>query len=86
VGLTLCVWLETIVGSPHRRSQWYLEDFHLQVTSEATTARLVALARNAPCLAHKKIGAEAPVTNDASSTHYIFAERIEFSESVYNRN
>ncbi|WP_238542601.1 hypothetical protein, partial [Pseudomonas sp. GM102] len=29
-------------------------DFHLQVTSEATTAKLVALARNAPCLAHPK--------------------------------
>ncbi|WP_223532651.1 MULTISPECIES: hypothetical protein, partial [unclassified Pseudomonas] len=31
-----------------------VEDFHLQVTSEATTAKLVALARNAPCLAHHK--------------------------------
>jgi hypothetical protein len=29
-----------------------IEDFHLQVTSEATTAKLVALARNAPCLAN----------------------------------
>ncbi|MGF6152562.1 hypothetical protein QFZ84_003553, partial [Pseudomonas fluorescens] len=29
-----------------------VEDFHLQVTSVATTAKLVALARNAPCLAH----------------------------------
>ena len=29
-----------------------VEDFHLQVTSEATIAKLVALAHNAPCLAH----------------------------------
>ncbi|MBU0882988.1 MAG: hypothetical protein KKG42_06065, partial [Gammaproteobacteria bacterium] len=33
-----------------------VEDFHLQVTSEATTAKLVALARNAPCLAHNDKG------------------------------
>ncbi|WP_228759320.1 hypothetical protein, partial [Pseudomonas neuropathica] len=33
-----------------------VEDFHLQVTSVATTAKLVALARNAPCLAHPKKG------------------------------
>ncbi|MGZ0719107.1 hypothetical protein, partial [Pseudomonas palleroniana] len=31
-----------------------VEDFHLPVTSVATTAKLVALARNAPCLAHQK--------------------------------
>ncbi|WP_212632991.1 hypothetical protein, partial [Pseudomonas borbori] len=31
-----------------------VEDFHLQVTSVATTAKLVALTRNAPCLAHQK--------------------------------
>ncbi|WP_221100726.1 hypothetical protein, partial [Pseudomonas sp. USTB-Z] len=31
-----------------------VEDFHPQVTSEATTAKLVALSRNAPCLAHHK--------------------------------
>lgn len=29
------------------------EVFHLQVTNEATTARLVALTRNTLCLAHK---------------------------------
>ncbi|MGZ0717822.1 hypothetical protein, partial [Pseudomonas palleroniana] len=33
-----------------------VEDFHLPVTSVATTAKLVALARNAPCLAHQKEG------------------------------
>jgi hypothetical protein len=30
-----------------------VEDLHLQVTSLTTTINLVALARNAPCLAHK---------------------------------
>lgn len=33
----------------------YVEDFHLQVTSVATTAELIELTRNAPCLAHKHI-------------------------------
>ena len=31
-----------------------VEDFHLQVTRLATTAKRVALTRNAPCLAHTK--------------------------------
>ncbi|EMR47004.1 hypothetical protein PPUTLS46_011125, partial [Pseudomonas putida LS46] len=31
-----------------------VEDFHLQVTRSATIAKQVALARNAPCLAHNK--------------------------------
>ncbi|MBU2683537.1 MAG: hypothetical protein KKF27_09805, partial [Gammaproteobacteria bacterium] len=30
------------------------EDLHLQVTSLTTTVNLVALTRNAPCLAHAK--------------------------------
>ena len=29
-----------------------VEDFHFRVTSVATTAKLVVLKRNAPCLAH----------------------------------
>ncbi|QAY85196.1 hypothetical protein CUN61_14850 [Pseudomonas arsenicoxydans] len=40
-----CLWLTLPLAG-------CVEDFHLQVTSMATTARLVALARNAPCLAH----------------------------------
>ncbi|WP_218192554.1 hypothetical protein, partial [Pseudomonas sp. Irchel s3h17] len=42
-----CLWLTLPLAG-------CVEDFHLQVTSEATTAKLVALARNAPCLAHKQ--------------------------------
>jgi hypothetical protein len=41
-----CLWLTIPLGG-------CLEDFHLQVTSVATTAKRVALARNAPCLAHQ---------------------------------
>ncbi len=42
-----CLWLTLPLAG-------CVEDFHLQVTSVATTAKLVALARNAPCLAHPK--------------------------------
>ncbi|MBU2175873.1 MAG: hypothetical protein KJ556_12155, partial [Gammaproteobacteria bacterium] len=31
-----------------------VEDLHLQITSLTTTVNLVALTRNAPCLAHTK--------------------------------
>lgn len=44
-----CLWLTLPLAG-------CVEDFHLQVTSEATTAKLVALARNAPCLAHNDKG------------------------------
>ncbi|POF39676.1 hypothetical protein B0D71_25430 [Pseudomonas laurylsulfativorans] len=44
-----CLWLTLPLAG-------CVEDFHLQVTSEATTAKLVALTRNAPCLAHKQKG------------------------------
>ncbi|RUG41325.1 hypothetical protein IPC759_07950, partial [Pseudomonas aeruginosa] len=42
-----CLWLTLPLAG-------CVEDFHLPVTSVATTAKLVALARNAPCLAHQK--------------------------------
>jgi hypothetical protein len=42
-----CLWLTLPLAG-------CVEDLHLQVTSEATTAKLVALTRNAPCLAHHK--------------------------------
>ena len=42
-----CLWLTLPLAG-------CVEDFHLQVTSEATTAKLVALARDAPCVAHHK--------------------------------
>ncbi|WP_165492428.1 hypothetical protein [Stutzerimonas kirkiae] len=38
-----------------------VEDFHLQVTNEATTAKLVALTRNAPCLAHHEKKIQSPL-------------------------
>ncbi|WP_236466991.1 MULTISPECIES: hypothetical protein, partial [unclassified Pseudomonas] len=41
-----CLWLTLPLAG-------CVEDFHLPVTSVATTAKLVALARNAPCLAHQ---------------------------------
>jgi hypothetical protein len=44
-----CLWLTLPLAG-------CVEDFHLQVTSVATTAKLVAFARNAPCLAHRKKG------------------------------
>ena len=44
-----CLWLTLPLAG-------CVEDFHLQVTSVATIAKLVALARNAPCLAHHKKG------------------------------
>jgi len=40
-----CLWLTLPLA-------WCVEDLHLQVTSVATTPKLVALARNPPCLAH----------------------------------
>jgi hypothetical protein len=42
-----CLWLTLPLAG-------CVEDLHLQVTSVATTATLVALARDAPCLAHHK--------------------------------
>ena len=42
-----CLWLTLPLAG-------CIEDFHPQVTNEATIATLVALARNAPCLAHQK--------------------------------
>ena len=47
-----CLWLTLPLAG-------CVEDLHLQVTSVATTAKLVALARNAPCLAHQKKTASA---------------------------
>ncbi|AVD90104.1 hypothetical protein C4Q26_24460 [Pseudomonas sp. SWI44] len=40
-----CLWLTLPLAG-------CVEDFHLQVTHSATTAKRVALTRNAPCLAH----------------------------------
>ncbi|TWR99881.1 hypothetical protein FIV36_29040 [Pseudomonas extremaustralis] len=56
-----CLWLTLPLAG-------CVEDFHLQVTSEATTAKLVALARNAPCLAHNdKGGLKETASNHVSS-------------------
>ena len=42
-----CLWLTLPLAG-------CAEDVRLQATSEATTTKRVALARNAPCLAHNK--------------------------------
>ncbi|PTU00878.1 hypothetical protein DBR45_20440 [Pseudomonas sp. HMWF031] len=44
-----CLWLTLPLAG-------CVEDLHLQVTNLATTAKLVALTRNAPCLAHMQKG------------------------------
>ena len=50
-----CLWLTLPLAG-------CVEDFHLQVTNVATTAKLVALARNAPCLAHQQKRAHLSVS------------------------
>ena len=51
-----CLWLTLPLAG-------FVEDFHLQVTHSATTAKQVALTRNAPCLAHHE---KSPATSMAA--------------------